>query len=54
MSTQTEPCDMNGDADDLILKISEKIEKGAKFIPTNIEEDNESTDDSEDDESDME
>ena len=45
---------MNGDADDLILKISEKIEKGAKFIPTNIEEDNESTDDSEDDESDME
>ena len=54
MSTQTEPCDMNGDADDLILQISEKIEEGAKFIPTNIAEDNESTDDSEDDESDME
>ena len=29
------------------------IWEDAKFIPTNIEDDNESTDDSEDDESDM-
>ena len=54
MSTQTEPYDMDGEADDLILQISEKIEEDDKFIPTNIEDVNESMDDSEDDESDME
>ena len=54
MSTQTKPYDMNDDTDYLILQISEKIEEGAKFIPTNMEEDNESRDYSEDDESDME
>ena len=45
---------MDDGADDLILRISEKIEEAAKFIPTNIDDDNECTDDSDDDESDME
>ena len=45
---------MDDGADDLILQISEKIEEDAKFIPTNIDDDKENTNDSGDDESDME
>ena len=41
---------MDDEADDQILQI---IGEDAKFIPINIEDDNERMDDSEDDESDM-